>query len=88
MGYASPCVRRVAAILDLLSSNRGRSFTHAEISRALDLSHATTHMLLKSLEAEGYIFRLSNKKFIIGQVINAIGHAALQNRFPANDLNY
>lgn len=53
----SPPTERVIAIVELLGSQPGRTFSLAEIARELGISRATGHAILAALTAHGWVLR-------------------------------
>ena len=73
---------RVAAILDFLAEHPGQAFALTDLVRALKLSRATTHALLTSLVEVGYLYRASDKTYVLGPKLAAIGRAAAAHAAP------
>lgn len=82
MGRSSPAVKRVAAILNFIASHPGQAFTLTDIVRALKLSRATCHALLMGLVEVGYLYRASDKQYVLGPALVAIGRTAAQHASP------
>lgn len=82
MSRSSPGVARVVAILNFMAEHPGQSFTLTDIVRALKLSRATCHALLAGLVEAGYLFRTSDKSYVLGPGLVAIGRIADQNFSP------
>jgi DNA-binding IclR family transcriptional regulator len=82
MARSSPGVRRVAAILNFLADHPGQAFTLTDLVRALKLSRATCHALLTSLVEVGYLYRASDKAYVLGPALVAIGRTAAQHTSP------
>ncbi|MET0239044.1 MAG: helix-turn-helix domain-containing protein [Sphingobium sp.] len=83
MSRSSPGVRRVVSILNFIADHPGQSFTLTDIVRALRLSRATCHSLLGGLVEAGYLFRSSDKSYVLGPALIAMGEVALSNFSPA-----
>jgi DNA-binding IclR family transcriptional regulator len=63
-GPASPPTRRVTSVVELLVE---RPLTHAEVSRALGISSATAHAILRELVATGWASRdEKSRRFALG----------------------
>jgi len=82
MTRSSPGVRRVAAILNFMASHPGQAFALSDIVRALKLSRATCHALLTGLVEVGYLYRASDKTYVLGPALAAIGRAAAEHSSP------
>ena len=82
MSRSSPGVRRVAAILNFIAEHPGQAFALTDLVRALKLSRATCHALLTGLVDVGYLFRTSDKTYVLGPALAAIGRTAAQHFSP------
>lgn len=82
MARSSPGVRRVAAILNFIADHPGQSFTLTDLVRALKLSRATCHALLTGLVEVGYLYRASDKNYVLGPALAAIGRVAAEHASP------
>ena len=82
MARSSPGVRRVAAILNFMADHPGQSFALTELVRALKLSSATCHALLTGLVEVGYLYRASDKTYVLGPALAAIARTAAANFSP------
>jgi DNA-binding IclR family transcriptional regulator len=82
MARSSPGVQRVAAILNFIVDHPGQSFTLTDLVRALKLSRATCHALLTGLVEVGYLYRASDKNYMLGPALASIGRIALQHASP------
>lgn len=82
MTRSSPGVRRVAAILNFMASHPGQAFALSDIVRALKLSRATCHALLTGLVEVGYLYRATDKTYVLGPGLAAIGRAAAEHSSP------
>ncbi len=76
MSRSSPGVRRVAAILNFIADHPGQAFALTDLVRALKLSRATCHALLTGLVDVGYLYRTSDKTYVLGPALAAIGRTA------------
>ncbi|MCE7795438.1 helix-turn-helix domain-containing protein [Sphingobium sufflavum] len=76
MSRSSPGVRRVVAILNFFADHPGQTFTLTDLVRALKLSRATCHGLLAGLVDAGYLYRTSDKSYLLGPALVAIGEGA------------
>lgn len=78
-GYSVPSVGRAMKILELLAQSQ-RGLTLSDISRRLGLPKSSTHVLVKTLEATGY---LKNSKltgrFCFGLKLVSLSKMALEN---------
>lgn len=82
MTRSSPGVKRVAAILNFMASHPGQAFALSDIVRALKLSRATCHALLTGLVEVGYLYRATDKTYVLGPALAAIGRAAVEHSSP------
>ena len=82
MSRSSPGVRRVAAILNFIADHPGQAFALTDLVRALKLSRATCHALLTGLVDVGYLYRTSDKTYVLGPALAAIGNSAVQHFSP------
>jgi DNA-binding IclR family transcriptional regulator len=82
MARSSPGVQRVAAILNFIVDHPGQAFTLTDLVRALKLSRATCHALLTGLVEVGYLYRASDKNYMLGPALASIGRIALQHASP------
>jgi DNA-binding IclR family transcriptional regulator len=73
----SPSADRAVRILLFLSGEPLRSFKMAEITRSLEISHASAHAVLASLEQAGFVRRdPRDRTFTLGPTLIALGSAA------------
>lgn len=82
MSRSSPGVRRVAAILNFIADHPGQAFALTDLVRALKLSRATCHALLTGLVEVGYLYRTSDKTYVLGPALTAIGLTAAEHYSP------
>lgn len=82
MTRSSPGVKRVAAILNFMASHPGQAFALSDIVRALKLSRATCHALLTGLVEVGYLYRATDKTYVLGPALAEIGRAAVEHSSP------
>jgi len=82
MSRSSPGVARVAAILNFIADHPGQAFALTDLVRALKLSRATCHALLTGLVDVGYLYRTSDKTYVLGPALAAIGRTAVQHFSP------
>lgn len=82
MSRSSPGVKRVAAILNFIADHPGQAFALTDLVRALKLSRATCHALLTGLVEVGYLYRTSDKTYVLGPSLAAIGRTASQHFSP------
>lgn len=82
MARSSPGVQRVAAILNFIVDHPGQVFTLTDLVKALKLSRATCHALLTGLVDVGYLYRTSDKNYMLGPALASIGRVALQHASP------
>ena len=82
MARSSPGVHRVAAVLNFMADHPGQSFALTDLVRALKLSRATCHALLTGLVEVGYLYRTSDKSYVLGPALVAIGKSAAKHFSP------
>ncbi len=82
MSRSSPGVWRVAAILNFIADHPGQAFALTDLVRALKLSRATCHALLTGLVEVGYLYRTSDKTYVLGPALAAIGRTAAEHFSP------
>ena len=82
MSRSSPGVWRVAAILNFIADHPGQAFALTDLVRALKLSRATCHALLTGLVEVGYLYRTSDKTYVLGPALTAIGRTAADHYSP------
>ena len=82
MTRSSPGVKRMAAILDFMADHPSLAFALTDLVRALRLSRATCHALLTGLVDVGYLYRTSDKTYVLGPALAKVGKAALHNLSP------
>jgi DNA-binding IclR family transcriptional regulator len=82
MARSSPGVRRVAAILNFIADHPGQSFTLTDLVKALKLSRATCLALLTGLVEVGYLYRASDKNYVLGPALASIGRIASHHGSP------
>ena len=82
MARSSPGVGRVAAILNFMADHPGQAFALTDLVRALKLSRATCHALLTGLVEVGYLYRASDKTYVLGPALARIGQTATAHFSP------
>jgi DNA-binding IclR family transcriptional regulator len=82
MPRSSPGVRRIVAILNFFAEHPHESFTLSNLVRALKLSRATCHGLLAGLVEAGYLYRTSDRGYLLGPTLVAIGEVAKAHYSP------
>jgi DNA-binding IclR family transcriptional regulator len=82
MARSSPGVRRVAAILNFFADHPGQAFTLTDLVRALKLSRATCHALLMGLVEVGYLYRASDKNYVLGPALVNVARVAAEHASP------
>lgn len=82
MSRSSPGVRRVVAILNFFADHPGQAFTLTDLVRALKLSRATCHGLLAGLVEAGYLYRTTDKSYLLGPALVSIGDVAKDHFSP------
>jgi DNA-binding IclR family transcriptional regulator len=86
MARSSSGVRRTAAILNFFADHPGQSFTLTEIVRALKLSRATCHSFLAGLVEVGYLYRGSDKNYVLGPAVIHLAQVAAKHASPSQVL--
>lgn len=76
MPSGSPSAQRVIAILNFFADHPGQAFSLTDLVRSLRLSRATAHAFLTTLADAGYLYRASDKSYVLGPVLAAIGQVA------------
>ncbi len=82
MARSSPGAARVAAILNFMADHPGQAFALTDLVRALKLSRATCHALLTALVEVGYLFRTSDKSYVLGPALANICRAVSKQFSP------
>lgn len=82
MSRSSPGVARVAAILNFIADHPGQAFALTDLVRALKLSRATCHALLTGLVDVGYLYRTTDKTYVLGPALTSIGRTAAEHFSP------
>jgi DNA-binding IclR family transcriptional regulator len=82
MPRSSPGVRRIVAILNFFAEHPHESFTLSDLVRALKLSRATCHGLLTGLVEAGYLYRTSDRGYLLGPALVSIGEVAKTHYSP------
>jgi len=82
MARSSPGVKRMAAVLDFMADHPGQAFALTDLVRALRLSRATCHALLTGLVEVGYLYRTSEKTYVLGPALATIGRVAGEHFSP------
>jgi DNA-binding IclR family transcriptional regulator len=73
----TPAAERTVEVLNLLAAHPRRSFGLSEIARRLSMSKGSTHALLTTLEATGYLVRHpADKSYVLGPAVVSLGAAA------------
>jgi DNA-binding IclR family transcriptional regulator len=76
MSRASPSVLRIVAVLDFFAEHPGQAFTLTDLVRSLKLSRATCHGVLTALVESGYLYRTSDKSYVLGPALLRLGEVA------------
>jgi len=69
MSRSSPSVLRVVAVLNFFADHPGQAFTLTDLARSLKISQATCHGLLTGLLESGYLYRTSDKNYVLGPAL-------------------
>jgi DNA-binding IclR family transcriptional regulator len=81
----SPAVDRVVSVLDFFAEHPQQSFNLSQVIRSLRISRATCYGMLSALVERGYLFRNTDKTYVLGPTLLAIGRNADQS-FSALDV--
>lgn len=76
MSRSSPSVLRVVAVLNFFADHPGQAFTLTDLVRALKLSRATCHGVLAGLVETGYLYRTTDKSYVLGPALLNVGEMA------------
>lgn len=82
MSQSSPSVERVVSVLNFFAEHPGQAFTFTDIVRALKLGRATCHALLTALVEARYLYRHTDKSYVIGPALVELGHIAKEHFSP------
>ena len=82
MSQGSPSAQRVISIVNFFADHPWQAFTLTDLVRALRLSRATAHAFLTTLADAGYLFRASDKSYVLGPALASIGDVARQQMSP------
>lgn len=82
MSRSSPSVLRVVAVLNFFADHPGQSFTLTDLVRALKLSRATCHGVLTGLVDTGYLYRTTDKSYVLGPALLNVGEVAAAHFSP------
>jgi DNA-binding IclR family transcriptional regulator len=76
MARLSPSVQRVVAVLNLFADHPEQAFTLTDVIKTLKLSRATCHGLLAGLVEAGYLYRATDKSYVLGAALLHVGEMA------------
>jgi DNA-binding IclR family transcriptional regulator len=76
MSQGSPSAQRVIAILNFFADHPGQAFSLTDLVRSLRLSRATAHAFLTTLANAGYLYRATDKTYVLGPALAGIGQVA------------
>lgn len=76
MARLSPSVQRVVSVLNLFADHPDQAFTLTDVIKTLKLSRATCHGLLAGLVEAGYLYRATDKSYVLGAALLHIGEMA------------
>jgi DNA-binding IclR family transcriptional regulator len=82
MTKTSPAVTRTVSVLNFFADHPGQAFTLTDIVRALRLSRATCHALLAALVEANYLYRTSDKNYVLGSALARIAMVAQKHLLP------
>jgi DNA-binding IclR family transcriptional regulator len=69
-------------VLNFFAEHARQSFTLTEVAKSLKLSRATTHGVLGSLVEAGYLYRSSDKVYMLGPALASIARNVLDSYSP------
>lgn len=64
--------------MDFMAEHPGQAFSMAELVRALKLSQSTCHSLLSALVQVGYLFRTTERSYVLGPGLASLGRIAAE----------
>src|SRR6202521_616623 len=73
----APMVERAFRLLDLLSVTE-EGLTLSELARVLNMSKGSMHGLLKTLESNGAVEQVEERRFVLGSRIYDLAQVSLQ----------
>ncbi len=76
MARHSHGTQRVVALLNFFASHPGQAFSLTDILRALKFNRATLHAILAELVTANYLYRTSDKLYVLGPAIAEVGRVA------------
>jgi len=82
MSRSSPSVLRIVAVLNFFADHPGQAFTLTDLIRALKLSRATCHGVLAGLVESGYLYRTTDKSYVLGPALLYVGEVAKEHFSP------
>lgn len=82
MAQGSPSAQRVIEILNFFADHPGQAFTLTDVVRSLKLSRATAHAFLTTLANADYLYRSSDKSYVLGPALAAIAQSAGRHLSP------
>jgi DNA-binding IclR family transcriptional regulator len=82
MSRSSPSVLRIVAVLNFFADHPGEAFTLTDLIKALKLSRATCHGVLAALVESGYLYRSTDKSYVIGPALLYVGEVAKEHFSP------
>src|SRR5579871_7058273 len=74
---AAPMVERAFRLLDLLSESE-EGLTLSDLARSLSMSKGSMHGLLKTLESNGVIEQVEERRFVLGPRIYDLAQSYVQ----------
>jgi DNA-binding IclR family transcriptional regulator len=82
MARPSPGTQRVVDLLNFFAEHPGRAFSLTDLIRALKINRATCHSLLAVLVQAGYLYRTSDKNYVLGPAVARLTKAAATHVSP------
>ncbi len=78
MARPSPGAQRIIAIFNLLATSPGRAFSLTDLINGLKMNRSTCHSLANELVNAGYLYRTSDKLYVLGAAAAQLGQAAMR----------
>ena len=72
MSKTSPTVLRMVAVLNFFLEHPQQAYTLAQVVKSLRLNRATAHSILLGFVDVGYLYRRSDKSYILGAVLPSL----------------
>jgi DNA-binding IclR family transcriptional regulator len=82
MSRSSPSILRAVAIINFFADHPGEAFTLTDLVKALKLSRATCHGVLTALVETGYLYRRTDKSYVLGPALLFVAETAKEHFSP------